>query len=99
MVKTLTRKEITNSIVKSTELSYPKATQFLEYVLETMVEALAGQGVLKIASFGSFRVHQKLKRMGRNPKTGQKAMITPRRVVSFKSSAHLRRKIQSRKAS
>lgn len=99
MDKTLTRKEITSSIVKNTKLSYPKAAQFLEYSLEVMIGALAEEGVLKLASFGSFRVRQKSKRMGRNPRTGEDSVITPRSVVSFKRSAHLRNKTQSGNAS
>ena len=98
MEKTLTRKEIINKIVKNVQLSHPKATAFLEATFEIMIFSLANQGALKIASFGSFKVQHKTKRMGRNPKTGKESVITPRRVVSFKYSAHLRNKTQSRKA-
>ena len=98
MDKTLTRKELMKSLAKNMNLSLSKATQLLEYALETITEALAEEEVLKIASFGSFRVRQKSKRMGRNPRTGKDSVITPRSVVSFKHSAHLRSKTQSRKA-
>jgi integration host factor subunit alpha len=47
----------------------------------------------KLASFGSFIVRKKSQRVGRNPKTGVKVQIAPRRVIVFKPSAILKRQI------
>jgi len=45
---------------------------------------------ISISGFGRWSVRQKAPRTGRNPKTGEEAMITARRVVSFKPSKILR---------
>ena len=95
---TLTRADIIDSLVR--EINFPRhqATDFLEAALHDMMVSLTDTGIVKISSFGSFKVRQKSKRLGRNPKTGKEAVITPRRVLSFKPSQYLREKVQRRKA-
>jgi integration host factor subunit alpha len=48
-----------------------------------------------LSSFGSFVVRQKGERLGRNPKTGEPAPISPRRIVVFKPSPSLKQQINS----
>lgn len=98
MTTTLTRADIVDNLVREVDLSRQQAIDFLEANLETMIVALTEEELVKISSFGSFNVRQKAKRIGRNPKTKKEAMITPRRVLSFKSSQYLKEKIQRRKA-
>jgi integration host factor subunit alpha len=95
---TLTRADIIDSLVREAHLPRHQATDFLESTLKVMMVSLTETGLVKISSFGSFNVHQKSKRIGRNPKTGKEAVITPRRVLSFKPSQYLREKVQRRKA-
>lgn len=52
----------------------------------------AGESV-KLSGFGTFSVRDKGARMGRNPRTGESAPISPRRVVTFRASAVLKRRI------
>jgi integration host factor subunit alpha len=95
---TLTRADIVDTLVRETNLSRPQATGFLELTLETVILSLTEHSLVKISSFGSFNVRQKTKRVGRNPKTGKEAVITPRRVLSFKPSQYLKEKVQKRKS-
>ena len=44
--------------------------------------------------FGSFKVRKKGQRIGRNPKTGTEVPIAPRRVMTFKASGILKRRIK-----
>ncbi len=48
---------------------------------------------MKITGFGTFKVHSKKERMGRNPKTSEPAVISARKTVSFKSSRLVKNKI------
>lgn len=93
----LTRADIVDALVREVDLSRHLAINFLEIAIEAMSFSLTHQGGLKISSFGSFIVHQKSKRVGRNPKTGKEAVITPRRVISFKPSQYLKEKVQRRR--
>lgn len=45
---------------------------------------------LKLSGFGSFELRHKNPRSGRNPKTGQEALVPARRVVVFRSGQKLR---------
>ena len=64
-------------------------------IIEQISETLDAGEQVKITSFGSFLVRNKKERVGRNPKTGQEVPITPRRVLSFRPSHILRKKVNS----
>lgn len=95
---TLTRVEIVDSLVREVNFPRHQAIDFLEAAIEIMSHALVEEGIIKLSSFGSFNVRQKSKRIGRNPKTGKEAVITPRSVISFTPSYYLKDKVQRRKA-
>ena len=94
---TLTRADIIDSLVREVNLPRHQATDILEASIEIISLALANEGFIKLSSFGSFNVRHKSKRVGRNPKTGKEAIITPRSVISFTPSYYLRDKVQRRK--
>lgn len=94
---TLTRADVVDTLVRDLSVPRPQAIDFLEASIEIISKALVDEGVVKISSFGSFNVRKKPKRIGRNPKTGEEAVITPRHVLSFTPSHYLREKVQRRK--
>ena len=80
----------------------------VKQVLEIMSDALAQGSRIEIRGFGSFSLHFRPPRQGRNPKTGEEVPISPRRVMTFKASnvlkqrvlkAHLARKAKQKPAS
>lgn len=90
---TLTKAKIVDVIHK--ELGFPKnrSAEVLEILLEMMKRTLdKGEDVL-ISGFGKFCVKEKKQRRGRNPATGEDMMLTQRRVVTFRCSHLLRKKI------
>lgn len=94
---TLTRADIIDSIARDLNLSRNIAVDLFEASLDEMISAINKEGALKISSFGSFNVREKTKRVGRNPKTGKEAVITPRKVISFKASHLLRDRVEKGK--
>ena len=96
---TLTRAGVIEAISKELKLSRQKTVHFLEFAIETIINSIAEEEELKIASFGSFKVRKKSKRIGRNPKTGKEAVISSRQVLLFKPSLYLRKKVQLHKNS
>ena len=64
-------------------------------VLEEVTESLISGDSVKLSSFGTFSVQSKNERLGRNPKTGVEAVITPRRVLSFRPSNLMKKRINS----
>ena len=55
----------------------------------------SGEDVL-VSGFGKFCVKKKKERKGRNPATGEDAILPARRVVTFKCSGKLRDKVNGR---
>ena len=92
-IETITREEICQSLAEKIGIHHNHSGKVLEKILEIMIKALVRDGQLKISSFGTFMVLNKGKRVGRNPKTGQEVIITPRKSVSFKASEKLKHKI------
>ncbi len=94
--RTLTRVSLTEAIYGSCRsLTRPQAASLLDEVLEEIAQALERGEEVALRSFGKFKVRSKRERIGRNPKTGVEAIITPRRVLTFKPSAELISKINT----
>jgi integration host factor subunit alpha len=90
---TLTKNDIVEAVAK--EFGFPKmqSVGLVETLLEIIKKTLVtGEDVL-VSGFGKFRVREKNQRRGRNPATGSDLMLRPRRVVTFKCSGKLRKRI------
>ena len=92
-MKTITRVSITEAIYEEIGLSRKDSGEVLDMIIEEIKSELAAGNDVKISSFGTFGLHKKKARMGRNPKTGVEAEITPRTVISFKPSQILRKAV------
>ena len=92
-VKTLTRSDIADAITAEFQVTKFEALDFLHEVLSEIEGALVDGEDVKITGFGTFKVHDKKERMGRNPKTKEPAVISARRTVSFRASPILKKKI------
>jgi integration host factor subunit alpha len=68
---------------------------FLEVFFEEIRCVLEGNEDLKLTNFGNFVLRNKSARPGRNPRTGESAIIAPRRVVTFKPGPKLRENVES----
>jgi integration host factor subunit alpha len=71
-----------------------ESTEIVEQVFEIIKETLESGEKVKISGFGNFVIRQKRPRTGRNPQTGEKMVISGRRVVTFKPSLVLRKALK-----
>ena len=62
-------------------------------LLEQMVEALAVGQRVEIRGFGSFSLHHRPPRLGRNPKTGEKVAVGSKYVPHFKPGKELKDRV------
>jgi integration host factor subunit alpha len=92
-MKTITRISITEAIYEEIGLSRKESGDILDMVIEEIKSELVDGKDVKISSFGTFGLRKKNARVGRNPKTGKEAEITPRTVISFKPSQILRKAV------
>ena len=89
----LTKQEIVNSIYMQIGYSKKISETLLEDFFEIIFTKLKKSNKVKIAKFGTFQVRFKNSRVGRNPKTKETKIISERKVVLFKPSKELKRKI------
>jgi integration host factor subunit alpha len=85
--------DIVNSIADQIGYSKNRSSEIVETLLEIIKKRLeSGEDVL-ISSFGKFCVREKTERKGRNPATGEDMILKPRKVVTFKCSGNLKKKL------
>ena len=82
----LKKKDIINSIYM--RLGFPKkiCENLIEDFLSIILEEIITKKKVKISKFGTFTLRHKKSRIGRNPKTLEKKVITDRNVILFKPS-------------
>ncbi|MBR2034330.1 MAG: integration host factor subunit alpha [Alphaproteobacteria bacterium] len=94
-MKTITRSDVAEAIYEEIGLSRKDSSDILDMILNEIVKELEQGNDVKLSSFGTFSLRDKKERSGRNPKTGVEAVISSRRVISFKPSQTMRKIINS----
>ena len=90
MKKTITREYLSNSIKKEIGLPRFESLKLVGLILDNLSSSIKKDKILKLSSLGTFKVKNKNSRIGRNPKTGQEALINARSVVTFTASEKLK---------
>jgi len=90
----LTKEKIINDIYNHVGLSKTQSRMVVENLFETVKQTLENGEDLLISGFGKFIVKEKAERRGRNPQTTEDLRLRARRVVVFKTSGVLRKKIK-----
>ena len=91
---TVTKADLMDAVRDEVGVTRQEAAALVEGFIETIAERLAAGETVKISSFGTFMVRDKGPRMGRNPKTGEPAPVSPRRVAVFRPSGILKRRVE-----
>lgn len=89
----VTKEKIITEIFENTDLSRKDARQAVEKLMDILKKTLAEEKDILISGFGKFVVKRKRARRGRNPQTKESLELRARRVVVFKNSGILRKKI------
>ena len=89
----MTKADLADKVSEGLSCTKNEAFDLVELTLETLKEAIAKEGHVKISGFGNFTVKQKNARRGRNPQTGEEITITPRKILTFKASQILKERI------
>ena len=90
----MTKSELIEAITqKQRHLPAQDVELAVKHMLELMSEALAGGGRIEIRGFGSFSLHYRPPRMGRNPKTGEAVHLAGKYVPHFKPGKDLRERV------
>ncbi len=75
------------------QLSAKEVETAIREILEQMVDTLSSGERIEIRGFGSFSLHYRAPRTGRNPKTGDKVELEGKYVPHFKPGKELRERV------
>lgn len=90
----MTKSELIERIAhKQNQLSPKDVELAVKTLLEYMSYKLAGGHRIEIRGFGSFSLHYRLPRQGRNPKTGDSVQLAGKYVPHFKPGKQLRERV------
>jgi integration host factor subunit beta len=89
----MTKSELIDTIKNQVELSKKEAEIVVETFFKSIEEALTTGDRVEIRGFGSFAVKKYKPYTGRNPKTGQKITVSPKKLPFFKVGKELRESV------
>ena len=90
------KSELIEKISASQDQLPPKDVELaVRMIIERMTSALVANQRIEIRGFGSFSLHYRAPRMGRNPKTGDSVQLTGKYVPYFKPGKDLRTRVNN----
>ena len=86
----MNKSELIKNLAEQSNVSLDEATLVVNTFVDCMKEALLAGDRVEIRGFGSFSLHYRAPRTGRNPKTGDKVELEGKYVPHFKPGKELR---------
>ena len=81
--------------LKNPHLAEPLVEEAVKIMIDQMIAALSSDNRIEIRGFGSFSLHYRAPRVGRNPKTGESVELGSKYVPHFKPGKELRELVNS----
>ena len=91
--ETLTKADLTEGLCERVGLNMREAREMVDAFFDVIRETLEDGDNVLLSGFGKFQLRDKRPRPGRNPQTGELALIAARRVVTFLASGGLKNRI------
>ncbi len=89
----MNKSELIEKLSTKTGLSAVQAEEVVNLIYRKMLETLVSGGRIEIRGFGSFVVKEYGQYEGRNPKTGEKKVVPPKKLPFFKVGKELKERI------
>jgi integration host factor subunit beta len=86
----MTKAELVDEVARVVQLTKKQAETIVNIVFDSIVDSLRAGQKIELRGFGSFRLRQREPRKGRNPKTGDKVDVPPKKVPYFKPGKELK---------
>jgi integration host factor subunit beta len=93
----MNKSELIEALAQDINVPHREAAAITNTVIETMTDALAKGESIEIRGFGSFVIKKYDSYEGRNPKTGKKIKVKPKKLPFFKVGKDLREKVNNSK--
>ncbi len=89
----MNKSELIEALAEKINVPIREAASITNTIIDTMSDALARGESIEIRGFGSFVVKEYGSYTGRNPKTGEKIQVAPKKLPFFKVGKDLREKV------
>jgi integration host factor subunit beta len=86
----MTKADLVEEVSKVSDLTKKHSEVIVDTVFKAIIDALHRGEKIELRGFGSFRLRKREPRKGRNPKTGDKVDVPPKRVPYFKPGKELK---------
>ena len=86
----VTKAALVEEVSRAADLTKKHAEVIVDTVFRSIITALRRGEKIELRGFGSFRLRQREPRRGRNPKTGDRVDVPPKRIPYFKPGKELR---------
>lgn len=93
----MNKSELIEALAQDIGVPHREAAAITNTVIDTMTEALARGESIEIRGFGSFVIKEYGSYEGRNPKTGKKIKVSPKKLPFFKVGKDLREQVNKSK--
>lgn len=90
----MTKKDIVLQVASETGLKQLDVKKVVQRSLDAIVDSLSKGATVELRNFGIFKVKSRKGRTGRNPRTGEKVPVPPKRVVTFKPGLVMKKDIR-----
>lgn len=94
----MNKSELIEALAQDIGIPHREAAAITNTVIDTMTDALARGESIEIRGFGSFVIKQYGSYEGRNPKTGKKIKVSPKKLPFFKVGKDLREQVNRRRS-
>ena len=89
----MNKAELIQELVRQSHITQKVAKIVVDTIFEDMKQALVDGRRIEIRGFGSFSIREYDGYDGRNPKTGERVKVAPKRLPFFKVGKELRDRI------
>ena len=89
----MTKAELVKEVALAADLTKKHSEVIVNVVFDAIIEALHEDEKVELRGFGSFRIRQRRSRQGRNPKTGSRVQVPPKKIPYFKPGKELKQYI------
>ena len=93
---TITRSDLTKKLREQFGFTASQSRKLVDLIFEEICESLVNGEEVKFAGFGTFKILDKSARIARNPKTGESAIVSARRVATFRPSTEYRERVSKK---
>jgi integration host factor subunit beta len=90
----MTRADLTEEVYRAIGMPLKESDVVVRAIFDSIVRALRSRDKVEIRGFGSFHTRQRRGRIGRNPKTGARVEVPPKRIPFFKPGKELRKMVE-----